>query len=211
MSESSPSLAEMTAPKAAPSVTSAERTNGRTNFSPLPPRLSGSPQEENYKAVAEEALRNTQRDMDLALAKAGAKPTATESLPPPKSAPPEMPEMPQLTSSQLAEARAELKTAKESGQGTPTEHAEVEQLLSNMEKQLSLPGKAPVKMAPSVEKRVSSNVAAVKPETVAKASTESKEESGSKSSLLSKINHIAEKIFSIPASIWRFLTAWIMK
>lgn len=209
MSESSPSLAEMAMPKAAPPVSSPERVNGNgRNFTPLP---------QDFKGLEAEALRDTNAKMEMAIAKAGAKPATAETphstpallKPPP---PPEMPEMPQLTASQLAEAREELKSLKASNQGKPEEHAEVEKMLNSMEKQLGLSEKTVAPKVAPIEKRVSSNVAAVsKPDVVAKPSVEAKAESGSKQSLLTKIASIAEKIFSIPSAIWRFLTAWIMK
>lgn len=205
MSESSPSLAEMTMPKAAPSTTSSERTNGR-NFTPLP---------QDLKSLEAEALRDTAAKMDMALNRAGAKSITAETPPSvsglSKSAPPpEMPEMPQLTASQLAEAREELKSLKASNQGKPEEHAEVEKMLNSMEKQLGLSEKTVAPKVAPIEKRVSSNVV-TKPEPVAKVSAETKTESGSKHSLLSKIKSLAENIFSIPIAIFKNIAAWITK
>lgn len=206
MSESTPSLAEMTAPKAAPVATSFERSNGKTNFTPLP--------KESLKDLEAQALRATDSEMNAAIQAKSSKAGSAETTPstPPLSKPPPSPEMPPpFTATQLAEAREELQQAKASGQGTAAEHAQFDQALMNMEKQLGLSEKAVVPKVAPVEKRVSSNVAANKSQTVAKASAETKVESGSKQSLLTKIANLAEKIFSIPITIFKNIVAWITK
>ena len=217
LESSTPPLAhEFTASKAAPSTTSSERTNGKVNFTPLPkPELLKTKQDE-YAALERQAIADSEAEIKLAKennkdkteASEAIKPAITSLSPSKSTPPPEMP--PPVTATQLAEARAELQQAKASGQGTAAEHAQVDQALRNMEKQLGLTEKAAVPKVEPVVKRVSSNVV-TKPEPVAKASTETKVDSGSKQSLLTKIASIVEKIFSIPSAIWRFLTAWITK
>lgn len=184
-----------------------------------PPNHLMPPQEDRLKIreTEEAALAATKREIDDAKARNKDKTETPDTKPPVKTAPspskpappPETP--PPFTASQLADARAELQQAKNSGQGTGEQHAEAEQLLKNVEKQLGLTEKAVAPKVASVEKRVSSNIAAVRPEPVAKTSAETKVESGSKKSLLTKIKNLVEKIFSIPLAIWRSVTTWITK
>ena len=120
MSENTPSLAEMTAPRVISPAQSFERTNGKVNFTPLPkPELLKTKQDE-YAALERQAIADSEAEIKLAKennkdkteASEAIKPAITSLSPSKSTPPPEMP--PPVTATQLAEARAELQQAKAS-------------------------------------------------------------------------------------------------
>lgn len=202
LESAAPSLAhEFTTPKAALSATSPERSNGGRNYTPLSTASKG----EQIDRLVQDAVKDSEKEIDAAKKRTG-KPTGAESSPPPPPVSRPMPqEVPGLPPGVSPETFARLQGEVASKSKTMEQaQAELEQIVT---KAIGTPPEEhkppPIKKPVETEKTVATapKVAEARPTSAGE----------SKFPALQKIQNMFGKVWDSISSFFKVITSWITK